>query len=378
MRVLIAPDKFKGSLAARDAANAIASGWRQARPDDELSLLPITDGGDGFGEIVGGLLDGKERTTSACDAAHRPRLCRWAWAEGRRAAVVESAESIGLAKLPKALFHPFELDTRGLGQVLRAAAEMNPGRCLVGVGGSATNDGGFGLARALGWHFTDRHGAGLERWTELYRLDCILSPALPPALGDVNVAVDVRNPLLGQEGCSRIYGPQKGLQPEDFDLAERCLSRLAEVALREKLGIPANTPGAGAAGGLGFGLAAFAGARLIAGFQLFADLAKLADRVRAADLVITGEGSLDASSLMGKGVGELADLCQRERVPCAAVAGVTNLPPDCTRFCRVLSLAPDLASTAETQSNAGHWLAVAARQLAEACVFGPAQAGATG
>jgi glycerate kinase len=364
VRVLIAPDKFKGSLSARDAAAAIASGWQQVRPGDEVCLLPITDGGDGFGEIVGGLLEAQERTAAACDAAHRPRQGRWAWAETSRTAVVESAESIGLAKLPKGVFHPFELDTRGLGLVLRRVAENGPARCLVGVGGSATNDGGFGLARALGWHFTDRHGADLERWTELYRLDCILRPAQTVALGEVVVAVDVRNPLLGPEGCSRIYGPQKGLGPDDFELAERCLGRLAEVALRERLGVTADTPGTGAAGGLGFGLPAFAGARLEAGFQLFAELAGLRARVQAADLVITGEGSLDASSLMGKGVGELAALCRQEGVLCAGLAGSVKLPPLDSLFCQTLALAPDLASIAEAQSNAGRWLGVAAGQLA--------------
>jgi glycerate kinase len=364
VRILIAPDKFKGSLTARAAASAIAAGWQRARPSDDLCLLPITDGGDGFGDVVGGLLGAQERLVPTLDAARRPRPSRWAWAEATRTAVVESAESIGLALLPTGRFHPYELDTRGLGLVLRAVAESGGARCLGGVGGSATNDGGFGLARALGWHFTDRLGADLDRWTELQRLECILRPTQPVALGEVTVAVDVRNPLLGPQGCARIYGPQKGLLPEDFDLAERCLGRLAEVAQREKLGVAPETPGAGAAGGLGFGLAAFVGARLEPGFQLFAELAGLPARVRASELVLTGEGSLDASSLMGKGVGELAVLCRQVGVPCAALAGVVDRAAAGDWFSEALALTPDLTSPAAARADAAHWLAVAAERLA--------------
>ena len=364
MRILIAPDKFKGSLTARDAAQAIATGWQRARPGDELRQLPITDGGDGFGEVVGGLLGAQDVPVSALDAAHRLWETTWAWAEATRTAIVESARSIGLARLPAGRFHPFELDTRGLGMVLRAAAEQGAQRCLVGVGGSATNDGGFGLARSLGWRFMDRDGHAVERWTGLHRLECILRPLQPVAFAEVVVAVDVRNPLLGPEGCTRIYGPQKGLVPDDFDLAERCLGRLAEVAQREGFGVPPETPGAGAAGGLGFGLAAFAGARLEPGFQLFAELAELPTHVQAADLVITGEGALDASTFMGKGVGELAALCRRKGVECSAIGGSVDRAAVGDWFKQTLALAPDLTNVAAAKAEAAHWLAEAAEQLA--------------
>lgn len=366
MRILIAPDKFKGSLTAHAAATAIAAGWREVRPDDELQCLPITDGGDGFGDVVGGLLGAEERPVLTLDAAHRARESTWAWAAATRTAVVESARSIGLAALPRGRFHPFELDTQGLGLVLRAAREHGAQRGLVGVGGSATNDGGFGLARALGWRFVDRSGKMIERWTGLHRLECILPPVPTEAGGEWSVAVDVRNPLLGPQGCSRIYGPQKGLVADDFELAERCLERLAEVARREGLGVPPETPGAGAAGGLGFGLAAFVGARLTPGFELFAQLADLPAQLPRMDLVITGEGALDASTLMGKGVGELAALCRQAGVGCAALGGSVDRKAVGGWFQRTQALVPDLTDLAEAQGRAAHWLALGAAQLARA------------
>lgn len=365
MRILIAPDKFKGTLTARAAAEAIAQGWRRARPADELTLLPITDGGDGFGPVVGELLDANERPLATVDAAHRPLEATWAWAEASRVAVIESARSIGLALLPRGRFHPYELDSRGLGIALRVAAEAGAQRTLIGIGGSATNDGGFGCARALGWRFLDHGGREIERWTGLHRLDCILRPACPVALGEATVAVDVRNPLLGPQGCTRIYGPQKGLGPDDFELAERSLGRLAQVAAREGLGLPADAPGAGAAGGLGFGLAAFAAARLTPGFQLFAELADLDARVRAAALVVTGEGALDASTFMGKGVGELAARCRDAGVPCVAAGGVVDRAAAGKWFRATQALAPDLTDAATACAEARPWLAQAAECLAQ-------------
>src|SRR3989442_31077 len=153
--VLIIPDKFKGTLTATEAAQAIARGWRTARPRDALDLLPLSDGGDGFGEVISGLLEARVQTANTVDAAHRPRAAKWWWVTRSRTAIIESAEVIGLALLPPKRFHPFQLDTFGLGAVLAAASARGARRCLMGLGGSATNDGGFGLARALGWEFLD-------------------------------------------------------------------------------------------------------------------------------------------------------------------------------------------------------------------------------
>ncbi len=236
-------------------------------------------------------------------------------------AIVDSANVIGLALLPPKKFHPFQLDTWGLGKILNAAARAAPRRCIVGIGGSATNDGGFGLARALGWQFLDSAGNELEQWPRLRELARICPPLSPLRLR-VTVAVDVRNPLLGPSGCSRVFGPQKGLS--EFELAEKCLGRMASV-LKRQHGIDcARVPGAGAAGGLGFGLMAFAGAKVESGFELFARYSQLEKRIGTADLVVTGEGAMDLQTRMGKGVGQIAALCEMRHVPCVGLAGMVD------------------------------------------------------
>jgi glycerate kinase len=366
LRVLIMPDKFKGTLTARDAAMAIRRGWRQARPQDRLECLPMSDGGDGFGETLGRLLGAKPQVARTVDAARRPCRARWWWQARSRTALVESARVIGLAMLPPGRFHPFELDTFGLGQMLRAAIRRGGRQGVIGIGGSATNDGGFGLGRALGWRFTDPQGRVLERWTDLERLAHLEPPAAPlPAGLDLTVAVDVQNPLLGRQGATRIYGPQKGIRPADIARAEACLGRLASV-LHQETGLDcAALPGAGAAGGLGFGLVAFAGARLQPGFALFAARAQLEQRLAAADVVVTGEGAMDGSTLMGKGVGELGRCCQRRNIPCLGLAGVARERPRLEQvLTAVHALAPDLTSPEQAVTQPRYWLARLATRVA--------------
>jgi len=252
LKILVVPDKFKGTLTAGQAARVIADGWRKARPRDVLELLPMCDGGDGFGEVMAGLFSAEVQVTRALDAAHRPIEARWWWAEKRRTALIESAEVIGLARLQTTRpqdhkttglpdyrtteprtphrrqrrrngrqpttdhgakkpsvdsgLHPFGLDTFGLGAVLVAAAQKGARRCLVGIGGSATNDGGFGLARALGWRFLDREGRRIERWTELRGLAKVQSPSsfVPVSKTTEDKKSRVRSPLstLGLRSCS--------------------------------------------------------------------------------------------------------------------------------------------------------------------------------
>jgi glycerate 2-kinase len=342
LQVLIVPDKFKGTLTALEAARCIAAGWKRKRPADRLTLLPMSDGGDGFGEMMGFSLGARAQTLATVDAAQRRCRARWWWDARTRTAVIEAARIHGLAMLPPGRFHPFDLDTSGLGAALQAAARKGARRCLIGIGGSATNDAGFGLARALGWRFLDQEGHAIERWTALETLHRVEQPGESLKLGEVVVAVDVQNPLLGARGCTRVYGPQKGLRPADFARAERCLRRLAQVV--DKGGELAAVPGAGAAGGLGFGLMAFVGARLEPGFDLFARHARLEARLRAAELVITGEGAIDRSTLMGKGVGELAAHCRRRKLPCLGLAGVVpdeRLAAQC--FTLVAGIVPGLA-----------------------------------
>jgi glycerate kinase len=354
LHVLIAPDKFKGTLTAAEAARAIATGWKAIRPQDHLSLLPITDGGDGFGEVLSSLWHAREQTISTLDAAHQRIRARWWWDPLRKAAIIESAAVIGLAQLPVGRFHPFELDTCGLGKVVLAAAGMGARRCIVGIGGSATNDGGFGLAGALGWEFLDTAGQPIKQWIDLHKLARIKRCAQKKWFRELIVAVDVQNPLLGKRGASRVYGPQKGLASRDFPIAEEALRRLAHVVRRDLGHDMARLPGAGAAGGLGFGLAAFLGARLAPGFDLFAREAGLLSKVRRADLVITGEGRLDASTMMGKGVGEIVKFCSRFSIPCIGLSGEAAVTP-LRMFERVWSLS-DVTSRTAARKKAAFWL----------------------
>ena len=365
MKVLIIPDKFKGTLTALQAAAAVSAGWKQSRRSDQLEVLPMSDGGDGFGELMSQLIGAVPQRVKSVDASHNRCEALWWWHAKTKTAVVESARVIGLAQLPPGKYHPFELDTEGLGNLLQSAAAKGAKRCLSGIGGSATNDGGFGMARALGWQFFDTHDQKIERWTELHALAEIRPPEALQLFDELIVAVDVQNPLLGPEGCTRIYGPQKGLRPSDFDFAERCLQQLADIFRKELHRDCANEPGAGSAGGLGFGLRCFAGGRLEPGFALFAEQARLAERIKSADLVITGEGSLDNSSVMGKGVGELANLCKHFHVPCIALAGVVPHPGEVTTFfTQTHALASGFTTPENALADPAHWLEKLAAEVA--------------
>ena len=363
MKVLIVPDKFKGTLTAREAAAAIAFGWGRARPEDSLQRLPMSDGGDGFGAVLGDLLGAKPQKIKTVDAAHRPITATWWWQAKAKTAVIESANIIGLAMLPPGKFHPFHLDTFGLGAAISAAHRKGARQIILGIGGSATNDGGFGLARAWGWKFCDKRGAVIEQWTQLPTLQKIQLPqnSIP---GNIIVAVDVQNSLLGRQGATRAFGPQKGIRPVDLAPAEQCLRRLA-TAVKQQLGFDnQRLPGTGAAGGLGFGLATFAGAELVSGFELFAKHAELTRRLRGCDLVITGEGALDESTLMGKGVGQLAALCRRQRIPVLGLAGMIQQTPPLRKSFSEIHALTQLTTPDQARRRAKLWLARLAEKVA--------------
>lgn len=356
MRVLIAPDKFKGTLPADSVARSIARGWRRIRPKDQLDLLPISDGGDGFGLVLGSHLGARTMSLPVTHAAGKPHRARWWWVEEQRLALVEAAQSNGLALLPPGAHHPFQLDTLGVARLIRFAIRKGARHCIVGVGGSATNDGGFGLARGLGWSFVDRRGQPILHWTDLSRLARIEPPLESLGSCRFTVATDVDNPLLGPQGASRVYGPQKGLAPKDIPIAEKCLRRLAEV-VHAQLGVASDAPGSGAAGGLGFGLMAFLGARRRLGFDVFAEFAGLDRLLKEADLVITGEGSFDRQSVMGKGVGQCIQRCARRKTPVLVLAGrVAPGVGDSVASLRWAKGLCDITSTAEALRRPALWL----------------------
>jgi glycerate kinase len=364
LKVLVVPDKFKGTLTARAAAEAVGRGWRRARPSDALELLPMSDGGDGFGEVMSGLLGAIPQKLKTCDAAHRGCTARWWWQPRTQSAVVDTAGVVGLAMLPKGHYHPFELDTYGLGRVLRAAVDRGAKRILVGLGGSATNDGGFGLARSLGWGFLKHNGEAIERWTELVAATALKGPKVFDRAVKVVVAVDVQNPLLGPNGATRVYGPQKGLMSTDFSLAEKCLRRLARL-VKSVHGVDlAREAGTGAAGGLGFGFMAFLGGHLELGFELFAEECGLWRRLSKADLVITGEGAIDRSTFMGKGAGQIARHCRDLDTPCIGLAG--SIAADTSkRWFTELRALTDLTTPRKAKAEPAYYLERVATQVAK-------------
>ena len=367
-RVLLVPDKFKGTLSARQAGAAMAAGWSSVRPRDTLELLPMSDGGDGFGEILAQQLGARRRTIATVNAAHQPIRASWWWLPDQQLALVESARVLGLSQLPEKRFHPFQLDTFGLGAVFEAIRRRGARHCLIGIGGSATNDGGFGLATALGWKFINRQGQELQQWWELVQLYRLVPP--PPLFPlSLTVAVDVSNPLLGSNGCSRIYGPQKGLNREDVRHAEKCLRRLSECFRCQFDHDLAAISGAGAAGGLGFGLMAFANAQPRSAFDVFARTTNLVQQIRQADLVVTGEGALDRQTTMGKGVGQVGQLCHQFGVPCVALAGTVQGRQSNALFWLTLALT-DLTDAISAKQHARKYLTQLTRSLASSWNFG--------
>ncbi len=314
MRVLIANDKFKGSLTATEAAQAI----RAALPENwEIDFCPIADGGEGFTETMQSAVGGKLISVETVDALYRPCTAHFALtSEGL--AIMEMAAASGFEHIAPEDRDILNSSTYGTGLMIQEAARMGAQRILIGIGGSATNDGGVGMADALGVLFLDQEEDALPALpsglAELTQIDLEQRISLPP----IHVACDVSNPLLGPEGATAIYGPQKGASPEEQKTLEEFLTHLLMISQASEM---AETPGAGAAGGLGFGLMYFAGAELQPGFDLVADALQLEERISAVDLVITGEGALDNQSLSGKGPVGVARLANELSVPVIAVAG---------------------------------------------------------
>ena len=363
LSVLIAPDKFKGTLTAKQAANAIASGWEAARPKDRLTQLPISDGGDGFGPLMADVLGGEQSTFRTKNAAGEEIESKY-WATDERTLLFESASIIGLAILDPEKRRPFNNDSTGLGIALQLTLVDFSRHCIIGIGGSATTDGGFGFAHQLGWKFLDGDNQEIKSWPELTQLASVNPPAIEFSI-PTTVAVDVQNPLLGPNGCTRVYGPQKGLREEDIPKAEAALTRLAEIWESQTGEDAAGLPGAGAAGGLGFGLHCFAGAEIRSGFEIYAETAGLEELLKEADVVVTGEGSMDRQTVMGKGVGELAKMARENDCRCIGLAGKVEDHPALTEHMNNCHALTDLTSLAEAKKDADQWLEKLARDTAQ-------------
>lgn len=326
MRVVVAPDDFKGTLSAREAAEAIRAGWSRARPGDELVLVPVSDGGPGFVEALSSAVSGKALEAATHDPLGRPRRASFLLAGDT--CYLESAECCGLHLVPPRERDPLGSSSGGLADLLRAAAGAGARRTVVGLGGSATNDGGAGMLAALGFRLLDGAGRPLPPAPRhLARLDRVVAPERLPHPGSLVAAVDVDSPLLGRHGASRTFGPQKGASPAAVEELERALTRLAAVVGRDVPGAVGaeERPGAGAAGGIGYGLFVLGAAR-VRGIDLVVEATRLRERANGAGLVLTGEGSFDRQSLRGKAVAGVAGVARGLGVPCVVLAGRVRAP----------------------------------------------------
>ncbi len=356
MRVVIAPDSFKGSIGAAAAARALAAGWRAARPGDTLVEIPLADGGEGTLAVLAATHPGS-RWHHVVVSGPGEALVKAAWLElTGSVGVVELAIAAGLPLLGELI--PLDAHSYGVGELIRHALDAGILRIMITLGGSACTDGGTGLLAALGGRFLDKAGQPLAlgggALTRLAAVD--LSGLRKPPVAGVNCLTDVRAPLLGRAGAAAAFGPQKGATPGDIDVLEDGLMRLAEL-----LGGDPAQPGAGAAGGCGYGLAAAWGARLVPGAEQIAAIAGLPHALADADLVITGEGRYDATSLAGKVVGTVRTMAGKAGVPVAVVAGSTATPPLTAHSRELVALA---GSPEEAMTEPAQWLAEAARQLA--------------
>jgi glycerate kinase len=330
MTVLVAPDSFKGSLGADEVCAAIERGVHSIFPDATVLRHPIADGGEGLVSIVTPVLDGVMRTTAVSGPLPGQTVqARWGFVADRSLAVIEMAEAAGLPLVPVDKRDPKITTTYGVGELLAAALDAGATSILVGIGGSATNDGGAGMAEALGVRFSNaegnlirRGGAGLLDLASIgtnHRDARILNAT-------VMVACDVQNTLCGPRGASAVYGPQKGATPEDVLFLDSCLKHFASVVKRSQGLDVLQIEGGGAAGGLGAGLVAFCGASLKRGIDLVLDITKFDEKLQRADILITGEGKIDSQVKFGKALSGVIRAARARSVPALAVVGAVDGP----------------------------------------------------
>jgi glycerate kinase len=387
MRILIAPDKFKGSLTAREVADNIAVGLREVLPDAKIDIMPMADGGEGTAEVISDALGGKWLTMSAHDARGREIEARYAYIDDRKLAVMEMSEAAGMRRLQPNEYDVDLANTFGVGEMILEATRHGAREIIIGLGGSATNDGGFGMARKLGFRFFEQEQELRDGVIELLRLTRIERPNVVEALGlsaqakdrrsprraplqhlpKTIAAADVRNVLLGEDGATRMFGPQKGATSDQIEILERALTRLADVVARDLHVDFRDEPGAGAAGGLGFGLMSFCGAIVRPGFDVVAEAVGLEAKMKDADLVITGEGSLDRQTLEGKTPAGVARLARKLGKRVYAIVGrASEDRPARELFDGVYELTQPGMSEQESIANAGKLLRARGRELVAA------------
>jgi glycerate kinase len=369
MRIVVAPDKFKGTASAIEVAEAMADGVRDLWPHAQLDLCPMSDGGEGFVEAMVRAAGGRCVTARVTGPLPEMKVdARFGVIDGDTA-VVEMSAASGLWLLPPDQRDPEATTTFGTGELLVAAKRQGCKRILLGIGGSATIDGGIGCCHAAGLAVILEDGEPSSPTEplcgrDLPRVVMIKSHRGEPLAGaDITVACDVTNPLCGPDGAARVFGPQKGATPAQVERFDAWLDQLARRCGKADV---ARSPGAGAAGGLGFAMMAFFGATLRHGAEVVIEATRLRDRLRGVDLCITGEGRIDRSSLAGKAPVSIARLCREAGVRCLAVGGSVDRAVELP-FDRTASLT-EIASEASAMHQPRWWVRESVRSLLESAL----------
>jgi len=369
IKIVIAPNAFKGCLTAGEAAAAIEAGVRRAAPDAEIMRVPVADGGDGLVDVALEALGGEARIVHVTGPRFDPVDAAFCYVAEKDFAAVEMALASGLALLADDRRDTTRATTIGTGELIAAALDLGVARIAIGIGGSATTDGGIGMAAALGVRFLDDRDEAVEPvGGALGRIRRIDISGRDPRIGGVRIEAvcDVHNPLCGADGAARVYGPQKGATPEQVELLDAGLGNLAAVVKRD-LGIDVrDLPGAGAAGGLGAGIRAFLGGELRRGVDVVLDLVGLAAKLDGADLVLTGEGQIDSQTRFGKAPAGVGEMAKARRVPCIAIVGGIGDGIDQLHgvgIDAVFSLCPGPVTLDQAMTNAAEYLGRIAEQI---------------
>lgn len=333
MNILIACDSFKDAAPALRVCEAIGRGWREACPHSELRLFPLADGGEGMADAMAHHLGLAPRRAQVRDPLMRPVEAVYYLSPDGRLAFIEMAQAAGLERLSAQERNPLHTTTYGLGELIAHAISQGARQIVLGLGGSATNDAGMGMAAALGWQFEGPQGAPLPpQGSQLGQVRRIIAPQ-PSTLAGIGFEAmcDVANPLFGPQGAARVYGPQKGAGEAEVALLDAGLAHFAAVCGQHPTAPDPHTPGAGAAGGLGFGALFFLGARLQRGIDLMLDRTHFDQHLQWAHLVITGEGRLDSQTAQGKLISGVAQRAARFRKPVVALCGALEADPAAIR-----------------------------------------------
>ncbi len=374
LKVLIAPDSFKGSLSAIEAAICMEEGIKKACPDADTTLLPLADGGEGTVDVMVRAMGGTYVRVKVDDPLGRPIEASYGKLEDGRTAVIEMAAASGLPLLSGEELDPVRATSYGTGQLIRSALDEGCRRLIIGIGGSATNDGGMGMAQALGIRFLDSNGCALGMGGgELCRLDRLDISNLDSRLSETEILVasDVKNPLCGLQGAAHIYSYQKGATPEIAAYLDECLANLASV-IKRQLGLDiAEIPGSGAAGGLGAGLMAFLNAKLRSGIELTMDVLDFKAKAGAADLILTGEGRIDAQSACGKVLSGVISVAEQLSLPVVAVGGsVANDFSSWSDLLIAVSCVTECMNLETALENAEQAVAAAAERIGRLLIIG--------